>query len=253
MIAPRPGPPSDTGTRICIRRRRYAPAVDLVVAAAFAVGLAYLGGSVSFPFLIARARGVDLRRAGSRKLGGSNLAATVGLGAGVAGGLLDAAKGPAAVLLPHAFGLPPAVGLACGIAAVCGQAWPVFHRFDGGRANATGWGQALAVDPIAFVIMMLPLVAALGLRRLSDPPSSRLLPLAALLSFGVFPAVIWEQDGATPAVLAGLVVLGLIVIRRLTAGLTEDLATGAPAGRILANRLLYDRSELQERGVVGMS
>lgn len=222
------------------------------MAAGIAVGLAYLGGSVSFPFWIARARGVDLRRAGSRKLGGSNLAATVGLGAGIAGGLLDALKGPAAVLLPLVAGLPPAVGLACGIAAVCGQAWPVFHRFDGGRANATGWGQALAVDPVAFVIMMLPLVAAFGLRRLSAPPSSRLLPLAALLSFGVFPAVIWEQEGPTLAVQAGLAVLGVIAVRRLTAGLREDLATGAPAGRILANRLLYDRSELQERGVVGI-
>ena len=222
------------------------------MAAAIAVGLAYLGGSVSFPSWIARARGVDLRRAGSRKLGGGNLAATVGLGAGIAGGLLDAAKGPAAVLVPQAAGLPPAVGLVCGIAAVCGQAWPVFHRFDGGRANATGWGQALAVDPVAFVIMMLPLVAAFALRRLSAPPSSRLLPLAALLSFGVFPAVIWEQDGPTPAVLAGLAVLGVIVLRRLTAGLPDDLATGAPAGRILANRLLFDRSELQERGLVGI-
>ncbi|HUQ17569.1 MAG TPA: glycerol-3-phosphate acyltransferase [Candidatus Saccharimonadales bacterium] len=217
------------------------------------IGLAYLGGSVSFPFWIARARGVDLRQAGSRKLGGSNLAATAGLGAGIAGGLLDAAKGPVAVLLPSVAGLPTEVGLACGIAAVCGQAWPVFHRFDGGRANATGWGQALAVDPVAFVIMLLPLVAALVLRRLSSPPSTRLLPLAALLSFAVFPGVIWEQEGATPAVRAGLVVLGVIVVRRLSAGLREDLATGASAGRILSNRLLYDRSELQERGVVGIS
>ncbi|GAC1492160.1 MAG: glycerol-3-phosphate 1-O-acyltransferase PlsY [Candidatus Limnocylindrales bacterium] len=220
--------------------------------AVIAIGLAYLGGSVSFPFWIARARGVDLRRTGSRKLGGSNLAATVGLGAGIAGGLLDAAKGPAAVLLPAFAGLGPEAGLACGIAAVCGQAWPVFHRFDGGRANATGWGFALAVDPVAFVIMLLPLIAALGLRQLAAPPSTRLLPLAALLSFAVFPAVIWEQEGPTLAVRAGLVLLALIVIRRLTAGLPDDLATGAPAPRILANRLLYDRSELQERGLVGI-
>ena len=176
----------------------------------------------------------------------------MGFRAGVAGGLLDAAKGPAAVLLPGLAGLPLEVGLACGIAAVCVQARPVFHRFDGGRANATGWGFALAVDPVAFFIMMLPLLVAFGLRRLSAPPSSRLLPLAALLSFAVFPAVIWEQEGPTPAVLAGLAVPGIIVLRRLTAGLPEDLATGAPAGRILANRLLYDRSELQERGLIGI-
>jgi len=216
------------------------------------VALAYLGGSISFPYWIARANGVDLRRAGSRKLGGSNLARAVGLGWGIAGGLLDAAKGPAAVLLAAAAGLPPAVQLSCGIAAVCGQAWPVFHRFDGGRANATGWGLALAVDPVAFVAMMVPLLAAAGLRLLTVPRSTRLLPLAALLSFAVFPAVIREQEGSSPAVVAGLAVLGLVVLRRLTAGLHADLATGAPAGRIVANRLLYDRSELQERGLVGI-
>ena len=82
------------------------------------------------------------------------------------------------------------------------------------------------------------------------PQPSRLLPLAALLSFGVFPAVIWEQEGATPVVLAGLALLVLILVRRLTAGLGADLGTGAPLGRVLVNRALFDRSELQERGVV---
>ena len=51
---------------------------------------------------------------------------------------------------------------------------------------------------------------------------------------------------------AGLVILALILIRRLTAGLGQDLATGAPAARVLANRALFDRTELQQRGVVGI-
>jgi glycerol-3-phosphate acyltransferase PlsY len=130
--------------------------------------------------------------------------------------------------------------------------WPVFHRFDGGRANSAGWGFGLAVDPIAFLIMMLPVVAAIAMRIAVRPRPSRILPLAALLSFAVFPAVIWEQEGTTPAVIAGLAILALIVVRRVTAGLGEDLATGAPAARVLANRALFDRSELQRRGVVGI-
>jgi hypothetical protein len=56
----------------------------------------------------------------------------------------------------------------------------------------------------------------------------------------------------TPTVVAGLVVFALIVVRRLTAGLREDLATGAPLARVLANRAMYDRSELQERGIVAI-
>jgi glycerol-3-phosphate acyltransferase PlsY len=224
----------------------------MTAVAALVVLLSYLGGSISFPYWVARLRGVDLRAVGSRKLGGSNLWKSVGPGEAIAGGLLDAAKGFAAVVVARALGLPLEVQLACGIAAVVGQMWPVFHGFDGGRANSAGWGFALAVDPIAFVIMMLPVLAAVAMRLAVRPRPSRLLPLAALLSFAVFPAVIWEQEGTTPAVVAGLVILGLILVRRITAGLGEDLATGAPAARVLANRALFDRTELQQRGVVGI-
>jgi glycerol-3-phosphate acyltransferase PlsY len=220
--------------------------------AALAVILSYLAASVSFPYWVARARGVDLRTVGSRKLGGSNLWKSIGPREAIVGGLLDAAKGFVAVVVARAFGLPLEVQLACGIAAVVGQMWPVFHGFDGGRANSAGWGFALAVDPVAFVIMMLPVLAAIAMRFAVRPRPSRLLPLASLLSFGVFPAVIWEQEGTTPVVQAGIVILGLIIVRRVTAGLGQDLATGAPAARVLANRALFDRTELQQRGVVGI-
>jgi acyl phosphate:glycerol-3-phosphate acyltransferase len=220
--------------------------------AALAVILSYLAASVSFPYWVARAGGVDLRTVGSRKLGGSNLWKSIGPREAIVGGLLDAAKGFVAVVVARAFGLPLEVQLACGIAAVVGQMWPVFHGFDGGRANSAGWGFALAVDPVAFVIMMLPVLAAIAMRFAVRPRPSRLLPLASLLSFGVFPAVIWEQEGTTPVVQAGIVILGLIIVRRVTAGLGQDLATGAPAARVLANRALFDRTELQQRGVVGI-
>lgn len=220
--------------------------------AALAILLSYLAGSVSFPFWVARLRGVDLRAVGSRKLGGSNLWKSVGPGEAIAGGLLDAAKGFVAVIVARAVGLPLEVQLACGIAAIVGQMWPVFHRFDGGRANSAGWGFALAADPVAFVIMMLPVLAAIAMRLAVRPRPSRVLPLASLLSFAVFPAVIWEQDGTTAVVQAGLVVLALIIVRRITAGLGQDLATGASPARVLANRALFDRTELQQRGVVGI-
>ena len=109
----------------------------------------YLIASVSFPYWVARAYGVDLRAVGERKLGGGNLAKSVGLPQGIVGGTLDGAKGFLAVVVARAIGLPLEDQLACGIAALVGQMWPVFHQFDGGRANATGWGFAIAVDPIA--------------------------------------------------------------------------------------------------------
>jgi hypothetical protein len=64
--------------------------------------------------------------------------------------------------------------------------------------------------------------------------------------------VIWEQEGVTPTVVAGVSALALVLARRLTAGIREDLATGARPARVLANRVLFDRSELQERGLVAI-
>jgi acyl-phosphate glycerol 3-phosphate acyltransferase len=219
---------------------------------ALAVVLSYVLASISFPYWIARAKGIDLRTFGSRKLGGSNLAKAVTPLHGVAGGLLDGAKGFAAVVTARALGFPIETQLLCGLAAIVGQMWPVFHQFDGGRANATAWGFQLAADFIAFFIAWIPVIVAAALRISVRPRPKRLLPLANLLSYAVFPAVIWEQEGVTPTVLAGLAALALVVVRRLTAGLRDDLATGAPAARVVANRALFDRSELQERGVVAI-
>jgi len=217
-----------------------------------AIVITYLASSLSFPWLVARAYGVDLRRVGSRKLGGGNLGKTVGIGPGIVGGVLDGAKGFAAVVIARALGLPLETQLLCGIAALVGQMWPLFHGFDGGRANATGWGFALAADTIAALIMGTPIYAALLANALVRPRPTRVLPIASLLSFAVFPAVIWEQEGLTPAVAAGLAVLALVLLRRVTAGLREDLATGAPLPRVIANRVLFDRSELQQRGAVAI-
>ena len=220
---------------------------------ALAVALSYLGASISFPYWIARAKGVDLRTTGSRKLGGSNLASAVTPLHGIAGGLLDGGKGFAAVLIARMLGLPVETQLLCGLAAIAGQMWPVFHQFDGGRANATAWGFQLAADWIAFLIAWITVIVAAGLRITVRPRPKRLLPLANLLSYAVFPAVIWEQEGVTATVVAGLAALALVVARRLTAGLREDLATGAAPARVIANRALFDRSELQERGLVAIT
>jgi glycerol-3-phosphate acyltransferase PlsY len=220
---------------------------------AAAVVASYLLASVSFPYWIARAKGIDLRAFGSRKLGGSNLAKALTPLHGIAGGLLDSAKGFAAVVITRALGFPLETQMLCGVAAIAGQMWPIFHQFDGGRANASAWGFQLAADFIAFFIAWIPVIVAAVFRITVRPRPKRLLPMANLLSYAVFPAVIWEQEGTTPTVLAGIAALVLIIVRRLTAGLGEDLATGAPALKVILNRALFDRSELQERGLVAVT
>ena len=215
-----------------------------------AVVLAYVLGSISFPWIIAWWHGIDLRTAGARKLGGSDLARVLGLRWGVTGGVLDALKGGLAVLIAAALGLPVEMRVLCAIAAVAGQMWPIFHDLDGGRANATGWGALIVLDPIAAAIGAIPILAALAARYAIRPRRTRVVPLASLLTFLVWPATIWEIEGVTATVVGGLVIFVLILVRRVTAGLGDDLTTGASLRRVLINRALYDRSELQERGTV---
>lgn len=228
----------------CPKCRDY-PHVDLP-----AVVAAYLLGSISFPWLVGWWHGLDLRQVGSRKLGGSNLAGVLDVRWGAIGGGLDALKGALVVVAAAAVGLPLEMRVLCGIAAVAGQMWPLFHDLDGGRANATGWGVILALDPVAAIVAAILLALAVAMRYLVRPTPTRVTPLAALLTFPVWSAAIWEIDGLTPTVVCGLVIFGLILIRRITADLGLDLATRAPLPRILLNRALFDRSELQERGTI---
>ena len=215
-----------------------------------AVVAAYLVGSVSFPWIVAWWHRVDLRAVGSRKLGGSNLMSVLGLRWGLLGGMLDALKGALVVLAAGALGLPLEVRVLCGVAAVAGQMWPIFHDLDGGRANATGWGVLIALDPVAAGIAAIPLLAAIAVRVAVRPRPRRVVPLASLLTFAVWSATISETEGVTPAVVGGLVILALVLVRRVTADIAEDLATGAPIARVVVNRALFDRSELQERGAI---
>jgi acyl phosphate:glycerol-3-phosphate acyltransferase len=214
------------------------------------VVICYLLGSVSFPWLIAWWHGIDLRATGTRKLGGSNLARVLGARWGTLGGGLDGLKGVAAVELAAAFGLPAEMKVLCALAAVTGQMWPLFHDLDGGRANSTGWGAILALDPIASVAPALLMLVAVALRLLITPHPTRPVPLAAILTFPLWSAALAALGGTPAVVVGGLLIFALVLLRRLTAGVTADLATAAPMWRILADRALFDRSQLQERGVL---
>src|SRR5258705_13353517 len=78
---------------------------------------AYLLGSIPFGFLVAKARGIDIRSVGSGNIGATNAMRVLGKPAGIFVLLMDALKGYAAVawltpmiynwIEPHYFGLAP--------------------------------------------------------------------------------------------------------------------------------------------------
>ena len=111
----------------------------------------YLLGSVPFGYLVARLKGMDIRRHGSGNIGATNVFRCVGKGWGLLTFACDTLKGfGAAFLIPRVAApfLPPdglqALGIGCACLAVAGHNWPAFLRFKGGKGVATSAGVLLA-------------------------------------------------------------------------------------------------------------
>jgi glycerol-3-phosphate acyltransferase PlsY len=116
---------------------------------------AYLLGSIPFGFLIARAKGVDIRTVGSGNIGATNVFRCVSKPLGILTFLLDMAKGFAGcTVVPYlaARWMGGATGdlpfrVVCGFLAVAGHNWTVFLGFRGGKGVATSAGLLLGLTP----------------------------------------------------------------------------------------------------------
>jgi glycerol-3-phosphate acyltransferase PlsY len=108
---------------------------------------AYLLGSIPFAQVIARLRGVDLRRSGTGNVGAGNLTKTMGMAWGITAGVLDGLKGLIPVVLLVRSGLGPGAAGLAGVSAVIGHNWSFFMRGRAGRGLATAFGLALGLNP----------------------------------------------------------------------------------------------------------
>ena len=119
--------------------------------------IGFFCGSVPFSWLLGKLKGVDLREHGSGNPGATNLLRTCGTTMGIAGMLLDAAKGALPVLLVTSSSLEIAwLPSAVVIAAVCGHVFMPWFGFKGGKGVATALGALL-------VLSTYPVLCALGL------------------------------------------------------------------------------------------
>jgi glycerol-3-phosphate acyltransferase PlsY len=189
---------------------------------------AYLLGAVPFGFLIARARGVDIRTVGSRNTGATNVFRCVGKPWGIATFVLDLSKGVAGCrlvpwLLAQAFGAPAAPGIAplhvfCGCLAVTGHNWPVFLGFKGGKGVATSAGLLLGLAPVGCGIALLAWLLAMAATRYVS-----LASIVAAIALGIAAWPLYRSAGIWfPITLDGLAALAIgrhhANIRRLLAG-----------------------------------
>ncbi|MFT7670951.1 MAG: glycerol-3-phosphate acyltransferase PlsY [Planctomycetota bacterium] len=182
---------------------------------AWRVLAAYLLGGVPFGFMLCRLiKGVDLRTVGSGNIGATNAMRVLGKPLGLLAFFLDTFKGYA----PVAFmaGSDPSWQVACGAAAVCGHVWPVYLKFKGGKAVATGIGAILAFDPLVVAISGLVWILTMALMGY--------VSLSSIAMGLAFPLAAWSR-GQPPVVIFGTALLTLLILvrhrsnmRRLIAG-----------------------------------
>lgn len=110
----------------------------------------YLLGSISPGLILAKRRGVELRKTGSGNVGATNVGRALGKRAGRYVLLLDAAKGALPAFVARAALGPDELWTAAtGLGAVLGHCFPVWHGLRGGKGAATGVGVLLVLVPPA--------------------------------------------------------------------------------------------------------
>jgi len=217
----------------------------------------YVLGSIPIMYLMGRLKGVDLREYDDMHIA---LWRNVGRVQGFLGVVLDFAKAVIAVLIAReVFGFEPGWVAFAGVAAVMGQMWPVFLKFDGEKGNSIGLAMSGALATYAMLIALVPVLIGFAVRtipRFRQPnqtlqerfkfggPPSQSLPLGMAVGFAVLPLAAWLTGQPLSVILAFVVLFVLIIIRRLTAGLSEDLRQPSGKKLMLLNRLLYDRSKI---------
>jgi len=125
--------------------------------------VAYLFGSIPTGFLVAKAKGIDIRTVGSKNMGATNVFRTLGKGPGIFVLLADALKGYVAVAwvadaLLRIFGFgnpdPQTTHLIAAIAAVLGHNYTCWLWFKGGKGIATTAGVYFALAPLSVSIAL---------------------------------------------------------------------------------------------------
>ena len=124
---------------------------------------AYLIGGIPFGLLLAKFfAGVDVKSAGSKSIGATNVLRVVkekdpalAKKLGIATLALDALKGVVALLIASAVGANESVLWAVAVLAVLGHCFSPYLGFEGGKGIATGMGVMMFMLPLETTIALV--------------------------------------------------------------------------------------------------
>ena len=177
--------------------------------------LAFLIGSIPFGIIIAKAKGVDLKKVGSGNIGATNVLRSIGKYPALLTLLGDVLKGTAAIALGRYFGSGPVFEGLVGFCAILGHNFSLFLGFRGGKGVATSFGVLSIYSPqtalFTFIIWLIVVM------------TTKYSSLGALVSFGLLPLSILFFDHNDKIIIAFLITILIFVrhkdnIKRLLSG-----------------------------------
>ncbi len=173
-----------------------------------AVVVAYLVGGIPFGYLLVRWKtGGDVREKGSGNIGATNVLRTTGRAIAVATLVLDIAKGVFAVWLADRLsgGSPLWMSLAA-LAVMAGHAFPIFLKFQGGKAVASFVGAFLYLTPIPMIAALLVFIIVVA--------ATRQISMGSIVAAGALPLATWMIEHPPSIVLLATLVAAVFLICR---------------------------------------
>jgi acyl phosphate:glycerol-3-phosphate acyltransferase len=204
---------------------------------------AYLIGSIPTGFLIARAKGIDIRAVGSGNIGATNAMRALGKPVGIAVLLLDVAKGSAACVLggfiftwisdldffdDGFYVVLRRFMVVAGIFAVLGHNYTCWLKFKGGKGIATTAGVYLALAPAALGIALVAFIVAVLV--------TRYVSVGSITAAVAVTAAVWILPPHDPMLGIVTTALGALAIYRHKANIRRLIAG-------TENRLQFKKKE----------
>ncbi|MBA3793166.1 MAG: glycerol-3-phosphate 1-O-acyltransferase PlsY [Rubrobacter sp.] len=158
----------------------------------------YLLGAIPIGYVVGRAFGVDVRQVGSGNIGTANVLRAAGKWAAILTLLGDMLKGFFPVVLATVLVESEWLHAAVALAAIAGHCWPVFLRFKGGKAVATGAGTSIGLAPVVGLGLFAFWWAVVLLSRYTSLGAIAVMlvsPLAFVLTGQPLPYVVYTVVG----------------------------------------------------------
>jgi len=168
--------------------------------------IAFVLGSIPFGIIVAKTRGVDLKKVGSRNIGATNVLRSLGKWPAALTLMGDIVKGILAVAIGRYFGVGTFYEGLIGFVAILGHNFSLFLGFRGGKGVATSLGVLIIYTPLVAVLTLALWLAVAILSKYSS--------MGALVSFGLLPLNVYLFDpGDNGKLLTAFLIMVLIFVR----------------------------------------